>query len=320
MNPTIIEDGVVTNGKATQKIISFFAQDEYRPIDKLILTAGVRENSNSMVVNEDPLYSPKVSALYHLNDDQSIWASSSKDYRTPDFLDHDLSLLSVAPIPGIYPGYVIRGSTDLKPEESFTQEAGYRGLFLDQKLKADATLFLTDVKDVIVINEYASGGTTSNDGSVVDKGAELALDYQLTNNLSFSTDYSYIYPHSKPETLNTPATVTYDTTASNNIVGIGTRYTLNKFKFDLYAKYFEGYENQNVAPTLDVKVRGYYESSLRVSYDFKTPGFTGKHDATVYLDVNDFLGAHQTESAIAEGVTNKILIKPEFTAGVKVTF
>ena len=305
MNPTIPFDGLVTNGQATQKIISFFAQEEYRPIDKLILTAGVREDSNTMVINHAPLYSPKVSALYHITDNHSIWASSSQTYRTPDFIDHDLS---------IFNGYfTYRGSTNLKPEENFTQEFGYRGLFLDQKLKADATLFSTNVKDVIVLD--SNTGITRNNGSLTTQGAELALNYQYTDNLSFSTDYSYLYPHSKPETANNPTTVGYDTTASNNIVGIGVRYTKNKLKLDLYAKYFEGYVTPGSLGAPDLKIRGYYKTFFHISYDFQTPAWSGKHDATVFLDVDNSLGARQIENTISE-----IYIKPEVTAGVKIKF
>jgi len=309
MNPVIPFQGLVTNGNASQRIISFYAQEEYRPIDTLILTAGVREDSNSLVINEDPLYSPKVSALYHISENHSIWISSSKDYRTPSFTDHDLSILAV-------PGFLTyRGSTDLKPEENFTQEIGYRGLFLDQKLKADTTLFMTKVDDVITLN--ANTGITSNNGSLATKGAELALDYLFSDNLSFSTDYSFVYPHSKPETANTPSTVSYDTTASKNIAGIGARYTKNRLKLDLYAKYFEGYVTQGDLGNPNVKVRGYYKTFFRVSYDFKTPACTGKHDATIYLEVSDAFGARQTE---ASTLFEEIYIKPEITAGVKVRF
>lgn len=304
--------GLVTNGQASQKIISFFAQDEYRPIDKLILTAGLREDSNSLVINEDPLYSPKVSVLYHITDNHSVWASSSQTYRTPDFLDHDISIFNGY--------YTFTGSTNLKPEEDFTQEVGYRGIFLDQKLKADASLFLTDVKDVIILE--GDQGYTSNNGSIATKGAELTLDYQYTDNLSFSTDYSYLYSHSKPETANTPYTVYYDTSISNNIVGIGARYTKDQFKLDLYAKYFEGYTD----PTngIGAKIRGYYKTFLCVSYDFKTPACTGKHDATVFLEASDPFGARQMESDFPAVYTSngvsEIFIKPAVIAGVKIKF
>ena len=323
MNPAVPFQGMLTNGQASQKIISFFAQDEYRPIEKLILTAGIREDSNSLVINEKPLYSPKVSALYHITDNHSIWVSSSQTYRTPDFIDHDLSVLACTSTDCPPNGFIYRGSTNLKPEKNLTQEIGYRGLFLDQKLKADATLFSTNVQDVIILE--GDTGTTSNNGSVTTKGAELTLNYQYTNNLSFSTDYSYVYPHSKPETSNTPYTVAYDTTPSKNIVGIGARYTRDKLKLDLYAKYFEGYTDPSTSPYgFTAKVRGYYKTFFRVSYDFKTPACTGKHDATVFLEVNDVFGARQTEydgvSVNSPNGFSEKYIKPEVNAGVKVRF
>ena len=313
--------GLVTNGHATQKIISFFAQDEYRPIDKLILTAGVREDDNTMIIGHDPLYSPKVSALYHLTENQSIWASSSQTYRTPSFTDHDLSMVIVPPslFPPYYgEGLTYRGSTDLKPEENLTQEIGYRTLLLDQKLKADATLFLTDVKDVIALN--GDTGAYSNDGSLRDTGVELSLNYQYTPELSFSTDYSYLYPHSKPETANNPGTLLLDDDPSKNIIGIGARYTKNQLKLDLYAKYFEGYSFPAMAvDPINVKVRGYYKTFLRISYDFQTPNWAaGKHDATVYLEGNDLVGARKIEYTAPSGT--EVFVNPAVTAGVKVKF
>jgi len=313
--------GLVTNGHATQKIISFFAQDEYRPIDKLILTAGVREDDNTMIIGHDPLYSPKVSALYHLTENRSIWASSSQTYRTPSFTDHDLSMVIVPPslFPPYYgEGLTYRGSTDLKPEENLTQEIGYRTLLLDQKLKADATLFLTDVKDVIALN--GDTGAYSNDGSLRDTGVELSLNYQYTPELSFSTDYSYLYPHSKPETANNPGTLLLDDDPSKNIIGIGARYTKNQLKLDLYAKYFEGYSFPAMAvDPINVKVRGYYKTFLRISYDFQTPNWAaGKHDATVYLEGNDLVGARKIEYNAPSGT--EVFVNPAVTAGVKVKF
>lgn len=315
-NTGVPYQGLVSNGLASQKIISFFAQDEYRPIEKLILTAGVREDSNSMVINEKPLYSPKVSALYHLTDNHSVWVSSSQTYWTPSFLDHDLDLTILAPTgnPSLpYVPVTIYGSTNLKPETNLTQEVGYRGFFLDQKLKADATLFATNVKDVIILNSAAlSGPNTTNNGSLATKGAELTLDYQLTNSLSLSTDYSYIYPHFKPETASNATTLLYDTEPSNNVVGIGARYTKDKLKLDIYGKYFEGYTSGAL------KIRGYYKTFLRISYDFQTPVWAGRLNTTAYLDVNDAIGARQTEVGLIN--SSKVYIKPEVMAGVKVRF
>ena len=299
--------GLVTNGKASQKVISFFAQDEYRPIEKLILTAGLREDSNSLVINEKPVYSPKVSALYHLTENHSIWASASETYRTPDFEDHDISIFN-----GFF---TYRGSTNLKPEETLTQQLGYRGLFLNQKLKADVTLFRNNVNDLIVLD--GNTGITRNSGSLSTEGAELALDYQLNSNLSFSADYSYVYPHMKPQAADTPDTLTYDTSLSNNIAGIGLRYTKNKFKLDIYAKYFEGYVDQGDLGMPDTKIRGYYKSFLRVSYDFQAPMGKRKLDSTVYLDVNDALGSHQSEF---NTIGTRVFTKPEVTAGITVRF
>jgi len=99
---------------------------------------------------------------------------------------------------------------------------------------------------------------------------------------------------------------------------MGARYTKDKFKLDIYAKYFDGYVTQGVGSP-NMKVRGYYESSFRISYDFKTPACTGKQDATVYIDVNDAFGARQTEAVLSNNLV-KIFVKPEVTAGVKITF
>ena len=180
----------------------------------------------------------------------------------------------------------------------------------------DTTLFTSKIEDVIILEQDApfAPNQTSNNGSLTSYGAELALDYQLTQNLSLSTDYSYIYSHSKPETPNTPFTLSSATSPSENIAGLGARYTLNKLKLDLYAKYFEGYTD----PTANIafpKAKNYITTSFRVSYDFQTPTWSGRLNATVYLEASDFISSHEIESN-----QDNVSIGPKITSGIKIKF
>jgi iron complex outermembrane receptor protein len=294
---------MLPTGKTVQRIFSFFLQDEYRPIEKLILTAGLREDTNTVTIGHKPLYSEKVSALYHFTDAHSLWVSSSHTYRTPSLEETQDLAASITQI------------DPLKPEDDYTQEVGYRGIFLDHKLKAEATLFYKKTSDVI-IEDFVDTFTTANNGSVTTRGVELNLDYRYSDNLSLSTDYSYLDPLQKLESDSMSIWKPVFQSASKNVFGAGVRYTIHKVYLDLYAKYFQGYkQNEEVLASIP-KIRGYYKSFLRISYDFKIPGWKGrKLDATVYVQGIDLVNMRQHEDA-----QWGVFMRPEVDGGIKIKF
>ncbi|MCP4653766.1 MAG: TonB-dependent receptor, partial [Candidatus Omnitrophica bacterium] len=74
---------IMTNQHQTQTISSWFAQDEYRPNDQWILTAGTRFDNNSTVPNKNYLLSPRISAIYKPFENHTFRGSFSRVYKTP---------------------------------------------------------------------------------------------------------------------------------------------------------------------------------------------------------------------------------------------
>ncbi|MBF0485025.1 MAG: TonB-dependent receptor [Candidatus Omnitrophica bacterium] len=310
-------------------ILSFFLQDEYRPIEKLILTAGARIDENSYTREKDPLISPRASAIYEFTDTQSVRAVAQKTYHTPSIADKYMSIF--IPSSGVpYPSVLYTGNVNLEPESVMTYETGYHGLFLDKKLDIDATAYLSYLKDAQVLSNwtptsfypfpfsaYPSAYTVNyfNDGRITTLGAEFDAKYNISKDFMVMADYSYIAPQGDPDSNSRiiQQNVNY---VSTHAIGTGLRYTLNKWSFDAYAKYFSKYTYEGgyftpVQNGTNQKMHGYWDNTLRLGYTFKI----GKNDAEAELVGQNIFGS----AGLYESF-DQYLVKPEVYAGMKVKF
>ena len=309
----------------TQKVDSFFLQDEYRPIDKLILTAGLRITGNTDVIpKEGLLYEPRWSAVYLLNDDQTLRAVVSKSYETPGMYSRD------AVIPVIRNVLDVRGSQTLDAEEKWNYETGWHGDFLDKKLDLDAAVYYSQLKnpyfpsiDSTITNSptlYFANGVSglrylpvTNDGSVYTYGTELSAKYKLTEDLSVNGDYTFT--NANPDMNFDPSVGyarAYSLDMSKHQAGVGLDYTKNSWTIDLYAKWIDKYTDTALNTG---KYPSYWNSTIRVAYAFKMPFMKMKeNDAEFELVGNDLFGAHTVES------TNLYVRQPDAYAGLKIKF
>jgi iron complex outermembrane receptor protein len=302
----------------TQKVDSFFFQDEYRPTKKLILTAGARITSNTNLRPQtDILFEPKVSAVYLLNDLNSLRAVISRAMKTPSMTDRDLSYT-------VYPNHVLRGSQDLDPEKNTTYELGWQGLMLNKKLNIYASVFYSDLKDPIFLSSiYTLNGVTFyepiiNNGSVYSTGIELDAKYKLTDDLAVKSDYTYINAAPRPNFDNDGGYERNQSLGmSKHQFGLGLSYTKNPLTLDIYVKWISKYidtQDSQIAGQI-LKFPSYWKPSLRVAYAFKMPGMKMKErDAEVELVANDLFGANTVESP------HRYIREPDIFAGLKVKF
>ena len=309
----------------TQKVDSFFLQDEYRPTDKLILTAGLRLTGNTDVTpKEGLLYEPRWSAVYLLNDEQTLRAVISKSYETPGMYSRD-AVITV--IPNLLD---VRGSETLDAEEKWNYETGWHGIMLDKKLDLDAAVYYSQLKNPYFpsINSsittsptlyYANGVSglrylpVTNDGSVYTYGTELSAKYKLTEDLSINGDYTFT--NANPDMNFDPSVGyarAYSLDMSKHQAGVGLSYTKNSWTIDLYAKWIDKYTDTALNTG---KYPSYWNSTIRVAYAFKMPFMKMKeNDAEFELVGNDLFGAHTVES------TNLYQRQPDAYAGLKVKF
>lgn len=147
-------------------------------------------------------FSPKIAAVYMLNNRTSIKSSVGTGFRAPtNYYLFANPTFSGAAAPN---GKMIYSNPDLKPEKAKAFDLGVEYHFVDGG-KATATYFITKTKDLIyqkttkvpqytdpVINkviDYES--RQENTGEALAKGIELSGEYPITDWLEVRGSYSY---------------------------------------------------------------------------------------------------------------------------------
>jgi len=128
--------------------------------------------------------------LYHLKNNQSIYASFNTGFRAPNV--DDMGSLGLVDFRYEIPAY------GLKPEKSYNTELGYK--LNGKKLKASLAIFymhLTDLVNRIQLNGQQIGGYNvyikENNQESYIRGTELELEYPLSNHIVFKSGLSYAF-------------------------------------------------------------------------------------------------------------------------------
>jgi iron complex outermembrane receptor protein len=323
-------DPSTTNPNKSQKIMSLFFQDEFRPIDQLILTAGARLTQNSLVTDKkNPLFEPTASIVYLLNEKQSLKALVSRSYRAPSFFDK-----------GANDQNFIMGTADVEPERSTTYEIGWQGLMLNDKLNMDTSLFYTSLKNPIlqdngqglnfggIVIPPGSPGSypgipifMNNNGSLQTMGVEWDGTYRLSDDLSIKSDYTYT--NARPKADHDPLFAASEhSLISKHQFGLGLDYVKGRWTVDVYGKWISKFTYPVTTGLWQYrKFPSYYKAMLRVAYAFKIPGMKmDGNNAELEVVANDFLDAHSSQG---EGVGlsgGALFVEPDVYAGIKIKF
>ena len=172
-----------------------FLQDQYTFRDRLTLVAGARVDRHSLL--DDPVVSPRVSAMYKLNDELKLRGSVSTGFKAPQVFDEDLHITQ-----GNGEGQVSRNSTGREEEKSvsFSGTLDYMKVFGSFGVQAGITGFHTVLDDQFQIVEADDPSTDqyeferrNGDGLTVS-GVELQAGYrtrrifEIQGNFTFQSD------------------------------------------------------------------------------------------------------------------------------------
>lgn len=91
----------------------------------------------------------------------------------------------------------VAGNANLKPEKSKSSEAGIRLPVLNQRLWAEATFFILQLENLIDTDYGQIPPVLSNIGKAEIRGAELELQFTITNNLSGNIGYTRLLTEDK---------------------------------------------------------------------------------------------------------------------------
>lgn len=235
--------------------------------DKLTLNAGLRYENSKSFGGE---FVPQAGLAYHPWQNGTIKASVAKGYRSPTIRElYYLASWAAA-------------NPDLKPERMMNYELSVGQTFLDGRLTAELTGFISKGSNMIQQTGSYPNIKNENIGDFKNSGIELAVYWNVLKNLRLQGNYSYL--HLDKIILNAPEQQAF----------ISASYRLNKWSLSASYQHIgklytvldpvvtEDYglvdAKISFRPTkrLDIFVKGenLADASYETVYQYPMPGFT----------------------------------------------
>lgn len=182
--------GTSVSGLSQEDRFGVYLQDEWRLLQTLTLTAGIRMDTHSEI---DPTYSPRVALIYTPHPNHTLRLSGSVAYKPPTLFETNADIRTTTTIFGFSTTNVGQGSHNLKPERITSYEAEYQGWFFDHRARVRLTIFDNHIADIIeASNVSPTFGTWINVPGVADiQGAEAGLEFLPAAWLKGYVNYSY---------------------------------------------------------------------------------------------------------------------------------
>ena len=199
-----ITSNALANSPQRENRYGVFVQDEFRPLEFLILYLGAWYDYND-VIKEQYIFStelpgdlsPRFSAVYLLDPHHSLRASWGRAFRKPSFWEYGLELEDFAIIEAILDGYFLR-NPDAANEHIESYELDYLGQ-VHRRAQVSASLYFNRYWDTLVFGAQYGGeeeGESFNYTNVGDYansyGGEITLDLILPWDLKGFVNYSLL--------------------------------------------------------------------------------------------------------------------------------
>jgi outer membrane receptor protein involved in Fe transport len=194
-----------------QNLYAVYAQDEFRPMQNLTITLGIRYDGHSLFKDR---ITPRGNILFSPIKNHFLRFSYGTAFRNPSFIesylskDSDISDQISPQLP--YNSVVVeaRGNPGLSPEKITSYEAGYEAL-LNKRIRCKLDFFYDQLKDFVFFQtvsykdiSYLLGLPTGslivpseqsylNEGKASAKGFEFGLDVLVNKWLGALANYSY---------------------------------------------------------------------------------------------------------------------------------
>lgn len=162
-------------------------QERITPVPAILLP--LFDNYNSGVQHrKDESLSTLLSGSYRFNDDLLAYLSFSSSEKSGGY-----NIIGVASPGSVFGNDIL----DLDPEKARSVELGFKSQWLDQRLRFNASVFVTKVRDYQAITgmRLNNAGYTpimSNVGDITSQGLELSLAAQANRYLNLGLSAAYI--------------------------------------------------------------------------------------------------------------------------------
>lgn len=196
----------VSSSGGRERTFSIFAQDFWRVTKKLNLNFGARfdtwknydasQTTKTLSINETLIanfparrensFSPRISALYQINNNFSLYGAYSKSFRAPT-LNELYRAFRVGNV-------LTQANENLRAERADTIEAGVNFVGFAKKLSLRSNVFVTKVSNPVVSVTLTTTPNLitrqrRNVGETRSRGLEVDAEYVLQKGLRFSASY-----------------------------------------------------------------------------------------------------------------------------------
>ena len=264
--------------------IGIYSQGDYKPVNKLNVSLGIRYDINFLAeLEKTQSLSPKLGITYQLGDQTFLRTQIAKGFRAPTLAEAFSSTTNS--------GLIIKPNLNIKPETSYSIEIGANHS-ISENFNLDASLFNNEYYDMI------EPGIDPNDGEAFFnnvtrariQGIELSSKINPLHNFEVNIGYTYLWARDieKNKVLNYRP-------RQSVILGLG--YDLNNFELGIDFRYLsrvESIDNElidlGVVPDGDNRVDIYVlDAHAGISlFNYQIP-------AKVYLNINNLLNYNYVE-------------------------
>jgi iron complex outermembrane receptor protein len=172
----------------TNMLYHFFSNIEWKFLDDFSLNLGALLEKNSYTSVD---ISPKIALNYHWSEQHSFRAMASRASRMPTLGEQNMNISDIVTT---IVNVRARSPETLKPEEVITFEAGYHGLFMNQKLTADIKFAHQRFRRLTQIYTADQNGVFNYVTGDVARSLnyEIQLDYKPDQKTLVHMGYSWI--------------------------------------------------------------------------------------------------------------------------------
>ncbi len=225
-------------------------------LGRFMLNAGIRLENHKLYGSE---WIPQAGISFKAAEQTHLKFSVSKGFRTPNM--RELYMYAAA-------------NEDLLPESSLSYDFTVSQGLLNNRLSMELTLFYIEGDNIIEVIQVDSRPQNRNVGDFANKGIELSLNYQILNNLSLNTNYSYLH-------MDTPITG-----APRHKFYTGLTYNPGKFSFSAGAQlidklYLSTGENSQTSSYTLVDARASYQAQKWLGIFVKGDNLTARKYETM---------------------------------------
>jgi hemoglobin/transferrin/lactoferrin receptor protein len=255
----------LTSDDTKQTILGGFVDAEFRPVNRVVLSAGARYDryqipENVWTARKDQI-SPRASIVFHASDDLTLRTNYGRAFRAP-------TLAELAINQQMYASTLI-GSSDLRAETLDTYEMAVDFWPFQRRVRLTATGFYNRAHNFI--NQQLMFGSTSQFRNIGDArvvGAELEAAAQIPSvNSSFDVAYQFLDAQALPYGGGASTQLDY---APHHRVYARARTNIGKVGFaEVYglfvgSRFDPGFVVEETGSVQRVKLPGYVTASARV--------------------------------------------------------